>query len=67
MAERDEQRPRQIVTMIFLEHAQMPDMKRLKERFGERLLFVGLQGSYARGEATEGSEAVRQSAVAARR
>lgn len=40
MAERDEQRPRQIVTMIFLEHAQMPDMKRLKERFGE-LLNIG--------------------------
>ena len=29
---------------------------KLKERFGERLLFVGLQGSYARGEATEGSD-----------
>lgn len=28
----------------------------LKKTFGERLWFVGLQGSYARGEATENSD-----------
>lgn len=28
----------------------------LQERFGERLLYVGLQGSYLRGEATENSD-----------
>jgi len=28
----------------------------LKERFGERIYFVGLQGSYGRGEATESSD-----------
>ena len=28
----------------------------LERRFGERVLFVGLQGSYARGEATETSD-----------
>ena len=28
----------------------------LKVTFGERLWFVGLQGSYARGEATENSD-----------
>ncbi|HHV30350.1 nucleotidyltransferase domain-containing protein [Acetivibrio mesophilus] len=28
----------------------------LKETFGERIYFVGLQGSYARGEATEASD-----------
>lgn len=28
----------------------------LKESFGERLLYVGLQGSYCRGEATENSD-----------
>lgn len=40
MTEADKQRPRQIMTMIFLERPQMPDMERLKERFGE-LLNVG--------------------------
>jgi len=30
--------------------------KQLKETFGERVCFVGLQGSYARGEATETSD-----------
>ncbi len=40
MAEADKQRARQIMTMIFLEHPQMPDMERLKERFGD-LLNVG--------------------------
>ena len=29
---------------------------RLQARFGSRLLYVGLQGSYARGEATEASD-----------
>ena len=29
---------------------------RLKDRFGDRLLYVGLQGSYLRGEATESSD-----------
>lgn len=29
---------------------------RLKETFGERIWFVGLQGSYGRGEATAGSD-----------
>jgi len=28
----------------------------LKESFGERIYFVGLQGSYGRGEATEKSD-----------
>ena len=28
----------------------------LKDRFGERLIYVGLQGSYLRGEATESSD-----------
>lgn len=40
MVEADGQRPRQIMTMIFMERAQVPDMKRLKERFGD-LLNVG--------------------------
>ena len=31
-------------------------VKALKEQFGERLLFVGLQGSYARGEASDSSD-----------
>lgn len=30
--------------------------KTLKETFGERIYFVGLQGSYGRGEATEASD-----------
>lgn len=35
----------------------MPSAVRALERaFGQRLLFVGLQGSYRRGEATEGSD-----------
>lgn len=29
---------------------------RAKDLFGERLVFVGLQGSYGRGEATENSD-----------
>jgi len=28
----------------------------LRETFGERIYFVGLQGSYGRGEATEASD-----------
>lgn len=31
-------------------------VRKLRERFGSRLLFVGLQGSYRRGEATEDSD-----------
>lgn len=31
-------------------------VSKLREAFGERLLFVGLQGSYGRGEATENSD-----------
>jgi len=31
-------------------------VERLNENFGGRLLFVGLQGSYSRGEATENSD-----------
>lgn len=31
-------------------------VRRLRERFGDRLLFCGLQGSYRRGEATERSD-----------
>lgn len=31
-------------------------VRKLRERFGDRLLFVGLQGSYRRGEATEDSD-----------
>ncbi len=35
----------------------MPDaVARLGEAFGERLLYLGLQGSYRRGEATEASD-----------
>ncbi len=37
---KDQQRPRQIMSMIFLDRPQMPDMERLKERFGE-LLNIG--------------------------
>lgn len=40
MADEDEGRPKQIMTMIFLERPEMPDMERLKERFGS-LLNVG--------------------------
>ena len=31
-------------------------LQRLEETFGERVWFVGLQGSYCRGEATEKSD-----------
>ena len=31
-------------------------MRALNENFGERVWFVGLQGSYGRGEATEKSD-----------
>ena len=31
-------------------------LSRLKETFGPRLLFLGLQGSYGRGEANEDSD-----------
>ena len=31
-------------------------VKKLEERFGDRVWFVGLQGSYGRGEATETSD-----------
>ena len=31
-------------------------LKALTDCFGERVWFVGLQGSYARGEATESSD-----------
>ena len=31
-------------------------VQKLKERFGERLVYVGLQGSYLRGDATEYSD-----------
>ena len=31
-------------------------LKALSDRFGERIYFVGLQGSYGRGEATETSD-----------
>ena len=31
-------------------------LKKLDETFAERIWFVGLQGSYARGEATETSD-----------
>ena len=31
-------------------------IKSLKETFGERVYFVGLQGSYGRGEATDSSD-----------
>ena len=34
--------------------ARLTDL--LKQRFGSRLLYVGLQGSYLRGEATESSD-----------
>jgi predicted nucleotidyltransferase len=31
-------------------------LRAVEERFGDRLWFVGLQGSYGRGEATETSD-----------
>lgn len=31
-------------------------LRKLKSLFGYRLVFVGLQGSYGRGEATDGSD-----------
>jgi predicted nucleotidyltransferase len=31
-------------------------VRSLQERFGDRVWFVGLQGSYGRGEATEKSD-----------
>ncbi|MBQ9141799.1 MAG: nucleotidyltransferase domain-containing protein [Lachnospiraceae bacterium] len=31
-------------------------MDSTKDEFGDRLLYVGLQGSYLRGEATESSD-----------
>ena len=34
-------------------------LRRLRERFGDRLVFVGHQGSWARGEATAGSDILR--------
>lgn len=42
--------------MVNIEHyvSQLFDL--LQGRFGERLLYVGLQGSYLRGEATEDSD-----------
>ncbi|MCB1528092.1 MAG: DUF4261 domain-containing protein [Hyphomicrobiaceae bacterium] len=40
MANENDGRPKQIVTMIFLERPEMPDVERLKERFGD-LLNVG--------------------------
>lgn len=42
--------------MVNIEHyiAELTDL--LKCRFGTRLLYVGLQGSYLRGEATESSD-----------
>ena len=36
----------------------------LKERFGSRLIYVGVQGSYLRGEATDDSDIKTLSSVA---
>ena len=42
--------------MVNIEHYISQLIGLLKGRFGERLLYVGLQGSYLRGEATENSD-----------
>lgn len=43
-------------SMVDIDRWMKETLEKLEGRFGERLLFVGLQGSYARGEATEGSD-----------
>jgi len=42
--------------MIIIEEWMKPLSDKLKTNFGERLLFVGLQGSYQRDEATKDSD-----------
>ena len=42
--------------MVDIEKWLKEALEKLKEQFNERLMFVGLQGSYARGEATEESD-----------
>jgi len=42
--------------MIDIESWMESYIKLLKETFGERIYFIGLQGSYGRGEATESSD-----------
>lgn len=42
--------------MIHIEAYMQKLIERLRLQFGERLLYVGLQGSYLRGEATEDSD-----------
>lgn len=42
--------------MVLIESYMQTLKERLKEEFGPRLLYVGLQGSYLRGEATETSD-----------
>lgn len=42
--------------MIHIEAYMQKLIERLRRQFGERLLYVGLQGSYMRGEATEDSD-----------
>ena len=42
--------------MVEIQNYMENMVRRLRERFGQRLLYVGLQGSYLRGEATEGSD-----------
>ena len=42
--------------MIAIDTYMAQLVERLRERFGEALVYVGLQGSYLRGEATENSD-----------
>jgi predicted nucleotidyltransferase len=42
--------------MINVEHYLTELTEKLNETFGQRLLYIGLQGSYLRGEATENSD-----------
>lgn len=42
--------------MVIIEHYISELIDLLRTRFGARLLYVGLQGSYLRGEATENSD-----------
>jgi len=42
--------------MISIDHWMTDLTAKLKEAFSDRLLFVGLQGSYRRGEANENSD-----------
>ena len=42
--------------MVNIEHYISTLLDLLRQQFGSRLLYLGLQGSYLRGEATENSD-----------